>query len=638
MSGTHPVPHEPDTPPLRVLLAEASATEGTLSYPELQRAIEERDAGEAAALSPSTRSQYGYAVQAFLGFCAALPPPLGPIEDPFELVPADAEALLRFYLGRLASSGGRDGEGRRPDTWDVHIAGIRRAYIDAERADPTAVDAKFKATRRGLRVLHSAGEKNQAPPLLLEDLVTIREALDRRAHRRLQEALAVALHGAGVSPATIARCRLETTTVDEAGAVTLRPDGGRHAEVVVEPTGREGCAAALAARLQAITGPDSGAPLEGPLVPGPARMSAPPHEYRRHHARYLRWRTRRLADGWDLPREAGPGDLVPDGPLDAWLEDGHRRGLAPTTLEQYRRAVNAILAPRPQGPPRSASPQYLTTVIVRAHSAAGGKSDNRTRLPTWADLSQVDAAVAATLAPTLQEERDWSIVCTGWHLSQRRSNLSMLNWQDVGDGFGTAGSGLEVVITRSKSDQEGEGRIVGVLDLGPGYEHVDGAVALRRYRAALEAHVGALDGRWPIYVKVNSAGTAPEAAMPDLDEVLADVRGRRRRAEATQTARAAVALSGQAIADTVDRLAQQAGLDHDPATGSRRRYTGHSLRRGWITWAVRSGMTLEQVMAHTGHESHEVAWEYVEAARALGMEATAAVAAEAIRQSLEARS
>jgi integrase len=66
-------------------------------------------------------------------------------------------------------------------------------------------------------------------------------------------------------------------------------------------------------------------------------------------------------------------------------------------------------------------------------------------------------------------------------------------------------------------------------------------------------------------------------------------------------------LCNRSVVRTIKLAAQRAGLD--PSL-----YSGHSLRRGFMTAASKAGTSLAQLMRHSRHKQHEVALGYIEAA------------------------
>ena len=150
-------------------------------------------------------------------------------------------------------------------------------------------------------------------------------------------------------------------------------------------------------------------------------------------------------------------------------------------------------------------------------------------------------AMTATLPDGLRGVRDRAMLLVGFAGAFRRSELVGL---DVAD-LAFDAEGLTVTLRRSKTDQEGAGRKVGVP-----YGSDPATCPVRALRAWLEAtgiEVGAL------FVGVNRHGR---------------LTGKR--------------LAGVDVARLVKRCAEAAGLD--PA-----RFSGHSLRAGLATAAAKAG-------------------------------------------------
>jgi integrase len=119
-----------------------------------------------------------------------------------------------------------------------------------------------------------------------------------------------------------------------------------------------------------------------------------------------------------------------------------------------------------------------------------------------------------------------------------------------------------VRLVRSKTDQEGQGRVVGIPFGGrPGTCPVRAVQAWQSM--GLTAEAGA------VFEGLTKGGLSS---------------GKR--------------LSGYEVARIVKRRAESAGLDAE-------RLAGHSLRAGLVTTAVRA------VMQHTGHSSHQMLRRYI---------------------------
>jgi integrase len=172
-------------------------------------------------------------------------------------------------------------------------------------------------------------------------------------------------------------------------------------------------------------------------------------------------------------------------------------------------------------------------------------------------------AMLATLPPGLLGRRDRALLLVGFAAALRRSELVALNVEDV--VFGD--DGLTITIRRSKTDQEGVGRPVGVP-----FGAAPDTCPVRAVRAWLEA-AGLTTG--PLLRGVSRHG----ALLP----------GR---------------LSDRAVARTVQRYAGLVGLDVA-------RFAGHSLRAGLATAAAKAGKSERAIMAQTGHRSVVMVRRYI---------------------------
>jgi integrase len=158
--------------------------------------------------------------------------------------------------------------------------------------------------------------------------------------------------------------------------------------------------------------------------------------------------------------------------------------------------------------------------------------------------------------------RDRALLLIGLAGSFRRSELVALNVDDVQ----VIGDGLVVTLRRSKTDQEGEGRKVGI-PYGSNPETCP-VRALRAWQEASGIEAGAL------FRSVSRHGK---------------IGGR---------------LSGFAVAIIVKRYAGAVGLE---AAG----YSGHSLRAGLATAAAIRGASERSIMAQTGHKSAAMVRRYI---------------------------
>ncbi len=172
-------------------------------------------------------------------------------------------------------------------------------------------------------------------------------------------------------------------------------------------------------------------------------------------------------------------------------------------------------------------------------------------------------AMVEHLPPTLRGQRDRALLLLGFAGAFRRSELVSL---DVGD-LAWSDDGLTVRLKRSKTDQEGAGRTVGIP-----YGSKPVTCPVRAVRAWLAAS-GIADG--PVF-----RGVDPHAHL-----------SRER-------------LSDKTVARVVKSAAEAAGLDPT-------QYAGHSLRAGLATAAAQAGVAERVIMAQTGHKSLPMVRKYI---------------------------
>lgn len=172
-------------------------------------------------------------------------------------------------------------------------------------------------------------------------------------------------------------------------------------------------------------------------------------------------------------------------------------------------------------------------------------------------------AMVARLPDSLLGVRDRALLLVGFAGAFRRSELVSLQYDDIR----FTSEGLTVQLRRSKTDQEGRGRVVGI----PYGSHRE-TCPVRSLQAWLEA-AGITEG--PLFRPITRHGQIQPGALSD-----------------------------KAVALIVKRWAQAAGLD--PA-----QYAGHSLRAGLATAAAQAGVPERVIMAQTGHRSVTMVRRYI---------------------------
>jgi integrase len=224
--------------------------------------------------------------------------------------------------------------------------------------------------------------------------------------------------------------------------------------------------------------------------------------------------------------------------------------------------------------------QRRLNAIAEAHKATGLDSPTMAGIVrnTLKGIRRTLGAAARPKAPTLTDDiramvdaadagligaRDRALILLGFAGAFRRSELVGLDIADC--VFGK--DGLTITLRRSKTDQDGAGRKIGIP-----YGSNPETCPVRTVQSWLE-HAGADPG--PLFRSINRHG-----------QVFA---GR---------------LSGIDVARVVKKLAERAGLD---ATA----YAGHSLRAGHATSAAIAGASERSIMNQTGHRSVQMVRRYI---------------------------
>jgi site-specific recombinase XerD len=258
----------------------------------------------------------------------------------------------------------------------------------------------------------------------------------------------------------------------------------------------------------------------------------------------------------------------------AWFEG---KGLA--TLPATPDAIAAYIA-ECAGHLKPGSIQRRLNAIAEAHKAAGLESPTHTgivrntmkgiRRTMGTAPAQKTAALTADIRTMVDVAddgtigaRDRALILLGFAGAFRRSELVGLDVEDCA----FSKDGLVVTLWRSKTDQEGVGRKVGIP-----YGSNPETCPVRTIQDWIEA---AAITCGPVFRSINRHGRV-------------------------QTGR----LSGIDVARVVKKLAQRGGLD--PA-----KYAGHSLRAGHATSAAIAGVSERSIMQQTGHRSVQMVRRYI---------------------------
>ena len=270
----------------------------------------------------------------------------------------------------------------------------------------------------------------------------------------------------------------------------------------------------------------------------------------------------------------------------AYLSD-RADSLKVATLNRRIAAITA--AHRMAGQGLDSGHPAIARVLGGIRRVYGTKQTAKTAILTE-DLRRMVRALPATLAGV----RDKAVLLVGFAGAFRRSELVAI---DLGD-LSLTNVGVVITVRRSKTDQEGAGREVGIP----------------RSRRSATCPVAALEAWLQGTDRVEPTWTTVEDHPETLRRMAAQPVFRAIDHGELTTNR----LSGQAVAEIVKKAALRIGLD--PA-----RFAGHSLRSGFATSAARGGADLAFIMQQTGHKNADAARRYVQAGKLLDNPASKAV-------------
>ncbi len=172
-------------------------------------------------------------------------------------------------------------------------------------------------------------------------------------------------------------------------------------------------------------------------------------------------------------------------------------------------------------------------------------------------------AIIEKCPPTLCGCRDKAMLRLGFAGGFRRSELLALRMEDID----LSEVGVEILIRRSKTDQEGYGRLLSI----PRKD-----VPLTCPVAALEEWIErGMIREGPIFRRLYKGDKVGETAI-----------------------------TGRSFAKIIDKYVEQVGLDQED-------FSPHALRAGFVTSAYRSGASIAQIQGVTGHRSAQSVHRYV---------------------------
>ncbi len=253
----------------------------------------------------------------------------------------------------------------------------------------------------------------------------------------------------------------------------------------------------------------------------------------------------------------------------------------PYAMPTIRRRAAAIASSHNRGgyanPLNHPVPRRQLRGLARRGLAAEDLYGQQKRALLTADLRRLLACIPAD---GLRGARDRCLLLLGYAGGRRRGELATLGVRDVLD----EGDQLRIVVHRSKNNQPGA-REEYVIRQGSKAD-TDPVRAFRRWTAELAAAlgVGVGDLSGPLFRPVTRHGRLGSPGRTDPHTGLTD----------------------HAIARIVKTYAARAGMSHI-------HYSAHSLRRGFVTQALRNSVPIHKIREASGHASLTSLQRYVAA-------------------------
>lgn len=321
-----------------------------------------------------------------------------------------------------------------------------------------------------------------------------------------------------------------------------------------------------------------------------ARAPRTRHEYRADLRRFMRW--------------GGAVPAAPEGVADYLVAHAATHTMA--TLGRW--LVSIGYAHTLQALPNPCKSELVKTTfqgIRRRH----GRPQRQVAPALRDDLLKLVGDVGVAAGAPLRDIRDRALLLIGFAGAFRRSELVALTHADL--AFSEAG--VKITIRRAKTDQEGQGRTIGI-------PYARGALcpvrALERWLAALAAAPAVRPRRRGGRTEqAEAAAQENHTAAVGRDEGVGPG-GPRVSAPPTPIFRplnrhgqvAEKALTGHAVAVIVKARCLAAGIDPAP-------YSGHSLRAGFCTQAALANKPNWQIRKQSGHKTDVMLNRYIRDAR-----------------------
>jgi len=183
----------------------------------------------------------------------------------------------------------------------------------------------------------------------------------------------------------------------------------------------------------------------------------------------------------------------------------------------------------------------------------------------WLDTAAARAELHGDTVRRMQHRRDRALMLLGFWQGFRADELTRLRIEHIDL---RPGEGLTGFLPRSKTDRDNNGRTFKI----PALSRWCPVAAIQAWIATSERAEG------PLFVGINRWGTLGTAPL-DVDSIVPILR----------------------------RAFAQTGLSQADA------YSGHSLRRGFASWANANGWDIKSLMAYVGWRKVDTAMRYVDA-------------------------
>lgn len=255
---------------------------------------------------------------------------------------------------------------------------------------------------------------------------------------------------------------------------------------------------------------------------------------------------------WCLSRQAVDLPAAPE-TVAAYLAHLADTGSKASTISRRVAAIAYAHRLKGQDPPMSSEP---VRAVLRGIRRRIGVAPVRKAPATAAAI----AAMLERVPESITGIRDRAILLIGFAAALRRSELVSLKVQDIE----AHPDGVLLHISRSKTDQEGEGAVI-PIPRGGRLQPVEALENWLRAHEGNQTRNSGSDVNRPLFVSIAKGGRISNQALSD-----------------------------RAVADIVKRYAAAAGFDP-------KQFAGHSLRAGFVTSALEDGADPFKVMDITRH-------------------------------------